>query len=132
MKHIILYTCYKAIDLYNIYIDEVGRNYVITSTVSFLNAMLRYTDFKTLLFEDLSDIIEEVKRLLLITHNADIVDFLMNTAILTSIEETKHNTKNDIRNRCDIFKEELMAYVYYPDRIFSLINKYGMNILDDY
>jgi hypothetical protein len=94
--------------------------------------MLRYTDFKTLLFEDLSDIIEEVKVRLLINHNPHIVDFFMNTAILASIEETKQGTKNDLRNRCDIFKEELMAYVYYPDRIFTLINKYGMNILDDY
>jgi len=132
LKYIILYTFYKAIHLYNIYIDEDGRNNVVLSSTSFLNDMLTYIDYKTLLFNDLSYIIDDVKRILLIDHDAHIIDFFMNTIILGSIEETKQGTKNDLRNRCNIFKEELMAYVYYPDRIFTLINKYGMNILDDY
>ena len=132
IKYIILYFFYKTLNLYNLYDDALGKHNVITATADFLNNMLRYTDFKTILFSDLSDILDEVKGMILTNYNAYIIDFLMNTIILVSLENTKQDTKNNLRNRCNIFKEELMAYVYHPDRIFPLINKYGMNILDDY
>ena len=133
LKYIILYTFYKLLYLYDIYNNNDDKEFILVPLIKFtFNNLLRYTNYKILLFSDLSEIIKSVKDILTVNNNSDIIEYFMNVIILSSIEETKTKMISIIRNRCDIFKEDLMAYVYYPDRIFKLINAHGINILDNY